>query len=283
MEVKVYPNADDFLQETQAVLLQNEAENNLILGLSLRIQNEPSFFTAPFLATVSDENGLALAAIRTPPHFLILYAAEDYQAALQTLANYLQETNADLPGVIAPSELAEDFAKLWAEANRFGYRVGVYERIYELTEVVPPKPSGGFLRQMAQEDSELVARWLQEFHHEAVRNDPPVDYQAAAQRYLNNNYMYIWDDEQPVTMVATSRSTLHGICIGPVYTPPLFRGKGYASNCVAELSQKMLSSGRKFCCLFTDLSNPTSNSIYQKIGYKPLRDFKLMLFDKSNG
>lgn len=283
MQVKVYPNVAEFLQETQAAFLQNEVENNLIFGLSLVLQNHPEIYASPFFATVSDEGELAVAALRTPPHNLILYAATDtYQPALQSLAKFLQAAGVNLPGVVAPSELAEAFANLWAEINNLGYRVGVYERIYELTQVVPPKPSGGFLRQATQEDLALVAQWLSEFHDEAISNDPIPDYAAMAQRYLTNNTMYFWEDEQPVSMLAQARPTLNGICIGPVYTPPQFRGKGYASNCVAELSQKLLDSGRKFCCLFTDLSNPTSNSIYQKVGYKPLRDFKLILFDKTS-
>ena len=54
---------------------------------------------------------------------------------------------------------------------------------------------------------------------------------------------------------------------------PEFRGRGYASNCVAALTQKMLDQGRKFCFLYTDLSNPTSNKIYQQIGYRPVCDW----------
>jgi hypothetical protein len=64
-----------------------------------------------------------------------------------------------------------------------------------------------------------------------------------------------------------------------VYTPPEFRGRGYASNLVAHLSQELLDEGRKFCFLFTDLANPVSNSIYQKIGYRPVSDSERWEFD----
>jgi predicted GNAT family acetyltransferase len=78
-------------------------------------------------------------------------------------------------------------------------------------------------------------------------------------------------------MAFRSRPTLTGISIGSVYTPPEWRGKGYASACVAALSQLCLDSGYRFCMLFTDLSNPTSNKIYQQIGYRPIgesREFR---------
>ena len=69
-----------------------------------------------------------------------------------------------------------------------------------------------------------------------------------------------------------SRQKQSGIRIGPVYTPPALRGRGYASACVARLSQDKLDEGRTFCFLYTDLSNPTSNHIYQEIGYEPVCD-----------
>ena len=66
--------------------------------------------------------------------------------------------------------------------------------------------------------------------------------------------------------------TPHGIRVGPVYTPPELRGRGYASNLVAAASQAALDDGRRALFLFTDLANPTSNRIYQAIGYEPVRD-----------
>ena len=66
--------------------------------------------------------------------------------------------------------------------------------------------------------------------------------------------------------------------IGLVYTPREYRGRGYASNAVGELTRRLLGSDRKFCTLFTDKSNPTSNSIYVKIGYEPVADFEHVKF-----
>jgi predicted GNAT family acetyltransferase len=68
------------------------------------------------------------------------------------------------------------------------------------------------------------------------------------------------------------------MAISLVYTPPDLRQRGYATACVASLSQMLLDEGWQFCTLFTDLANPTSNSIYRKIGYKPVGDFHDYLF-----
>jgi predicted GNAT family acetyltransferase len=83
-------------------------------------------------------------------------------------------------------------------------------------------------------------------------------------------------------LAGAARPTVNGIAIGPVYTPPQFRGKGYASSLVAKLSQHLLDQGRTFCTLFTDLANPTSNRIYQNIGYRPVCDYTVYRFNKKD-
>ena len=79
-------------------------------------------------------------------------------------------------------------------------------------------------------------------------------------------------------MALKIRPTPHGISVGGVYTPPEQRRHGYASSCVAALSQQLLDAGCEFCSLFTDLGNPTSNDIYQQIGYRPVCDTQEILF-----
>ena len=129
-------------------------------------------------------------------------------------------------------------------------------------------------------EDELVAEWLYEFHLEALPNEPSslADHREAAKIRLADQDLYLWDDGQPVALAGRQRPTPHGVCIGPVYTPLHFRRKGYATALTAALSQLLLDSGKRFTALFTDLSNPVSNSIYQKIGYQPVCDFDLYRF-----
>ena len=81
-------------------------------------------------------------------------------------------------------------------------------------------------------------------------------------------------------MAAKLRPTERGTSVGLVYTPPESRNKGYATSCVEELSRNILRSGQAFCTLYTDLANPTSNSIYMKIGYRPVCDSVEYTFEK---
>ena len=81
----------------------------------------------------------------------------------------------------------------------------------------------------------------------------------------------LWEDESTVvSLTGYASSTPNGARIGPVYTPPDLRGRGYARSLVTHTTERLLGSGRRFCFLYTDLANPTSNRLYQEIGYRQL-------------
>ena len=74
-------------------------------------------------------------------------------------------------------------------------------------------------------------------------------------------------------------STPNGIRIGPVYTPPEHRGRGYATSLVTQQSHWLLGARRSFCFLYTDLDNPTSNALYRRIGYRMVAEAREVRFD----
>ena len=90
----------------------------------------------------------------------------------------------------------------------------------------------------------------------------------------------MWEDVgQPVSLAGVGRPTAHSMSVGPVFTPVEFRGNGYATSLVAQVSQEILDSGKTMATLYTDLSNPTSNAIYQRIGYRRVGDSVNRWFD----
>ena len=123
-------------------------------------------------------------------------------------------------------------------------------------------------------DRELVLRWLSAFIEEALPeglHEEPADI-LDRRLELPDDGVVLWDDGEPVSLAGFGAPTPNGVRVGPVYTPPDKRGRGYASALVADLTASLLAGGRAFCCLFTDLANPTSNSIYQHVGYRPVTD-----------
>ncbi len=280
-----YQNAHDFLTRAEADLLKNETVNSLMLGVCFGLRKHPeSIRAAPYLATVEDEQGLICAASMTPPHKLILYShRSDHQAALRLLVENLRQQDWKVPGVLAPEREAHDFAQAWRGLTGQGYRIGRRERVFELTEVQPPVPVEGMLRVAVEDDLELIADWMKAFMEEALSGDDPLDARKTAAMKIYNGDMYVWKlaDGRIVSMAAKTRPVIHVISIGPVYTPPEYRGKGYASNCVAALSQQLLDKGWQACSLFADLANPISNGIYQKMGYRPLTEYHDYAFGDS--
>jgi hypothetical protein len=102
---------------------------------------------------------------------------------------------------------------------------------------------------------------------------------ASAAARVAGGGVHAWEvDGAPVSMASLQGATRHGVRVSFVYTPPELRGKGYATACVAILSERALASGRRFCTLYTDLSNPTSNAIYRRIGYRPIGESMMVRF-----
>ena len=109
---------------------------------------------------------------------------------------------------------------------------------------------------------------------EALPGGSPESAESALQSRVTDpdGGFVIWEDGEPVSFAGYGSPTPNGIRVGPVYTPPELRGRGYASALVGELTARLLTGGRRLCFLFTDLANPTSNSIYQRVGYRPVAD-----------
>ncbi len=280
MTLVTYQNAADFLLKAQAVLDKNEAANNLMLGICLRLKNFPEqITTAPYLATVEDEHGLVIAAVMTTQKLIVYSDRPNCGDAVAMLAQNLFVNHWSLPGVLGPSLVAEKFAGVWTKVAGVSCKQGMRQRIYELRQVIHPESNRGALRLATKNDFDLIAPWIFAFTQEALSSGEMAEARESATNKINERNIYLWEDGQPVSMAAQSRPTATGIAVNMVYTPPELRRRGYASACVAALSQVLLDAGWKFCCPYTDLSNPTSNHIYQQIGYTPVGDFNEYVFD----
>lgn len=284
LHLHTYQHASDFLAKAQPTLEKNEVVNSLLLGICIRLRNFPEQMkTVPYLATVENEHGLVAAACMTPPYRIVLSEntdAVDNDERYELLVQNLWDNHWSVPGVLGPAQNAEAFASSWRRRTGQHYQDGIRERVFALSQVIPPQPAPGVLRLAMENDLDLVTRWLIAFQHEALHKDDRAEAQNTARTRIGNGSIYVWalPDGNVVSMAGKTRPVSHVISVGPVYTPPGYRGKGYASNCVAALSTLLLESGWQQCSLFTDLANPISNSIYQKIGYRPVCDFNKYLF-----
>jgi GNAT superfamily N-acetyltransferase len=254
-----------FLKRARPWLLQTEAENNLILSLADRAGDAEEIY----VATIEQNGAVVGCALRLPPRKLVLTRMPP--GAVPALAMDVATCYDELPAVIGPPSAAREFAQHWCERRGCVARTGMEQRLYRADQVRrPTAPPPGELRIATEADTGLVASWVScfstELHVEVPNTRTDVSARIAAHE------MALWHDTQPRTLAGYSGRSPNGVRIGYVYTPPEWRGQGYASACVAALSQHALDQGAQFCCLYTDLANPVSNAIYRRIGYEPVCD-----------
>jgi predicted GNAT family acetyltransferase len=278
--VRVVEDVAAYRAAVEPWLLRDEAAHGLMLGLLPGIA--AGAYERPLLALVEREGEPALAALRTPPHDLILSGADRPDAA-SALAEALagHPAAADVAGVLAPTDAADAFAAAWTAARGGRARVLMRNRVYRLDRLEARPEAPGAPRRATADDLALLSAWLGAFQAEALPEEPS-DAEAAAHRWLEapGREVWLWEDGgAPVCMVGAGSPTREGARIGAVYTPPERRGRGYASALVAHVSAALLAAGRRFCTLYTDLDNPTSNRLYRRIGYRPVVDVRHLRFE----
>ena len=250
----------NMFERLRAFLQENEAENHLFLGV---VATAPEG-TKPVLV---EEGGQIVAACIFVERNAVV--AGDARFVPQLASAW----KLDAPGVVARADLASAWAEEWARQRGCQARLAVAQRIYQLEHVIEPRPVAGSLR--LAEDVDQLTDWIEAFDEEALAHERSSREanRASALRRLRDRMTYFWEvDGHPVAMAALARPSRNGICVNLVYTPQELRGRGYASAVTAAVSRRGLEMGYRFCCLYTDLSNPTSNSIYTKLGYRPVCD-----------
>jgi predicted GNAT family acetyltransferase len=155
------------------------------------------------------------------------------------------------------------------------------QMIYRLDRVQETAQSPGTLVCATAEYVDLVADWTAAFSESTHERIECPEALGKAQEMIADSRVYLWRDGIPVSMAWRVRPTRNGIVITGVYTPVQLRMRGYATACVASLSQLLLDEGFQFCALYADLANPVSNHVYQKIGYRPIRASIVYGFSKT--
>jgi len=248
---------------------------HLMLGVLQQLMTDPTRYPGNnLLATVRRDGRLLVAAMRTPPFKLLLFTNGDQPEALRLLAEHLARNDPSLPGVLGIDDVAEQWAAIWCEIAGATATVGQHIRLHVLNEVSEIPAVSGAARWAAQNDYDILRQWLLAFHDEAIPHAPPPNPEGVLSRNLGKDRLLVWDDGAPVSLAALVRPAGDCISVSLVYTPPERRRHGYATALVAEISRRALAQGYHCCTLYTDLANPISNSIYRKIGYRPVSDWK---------
>ncbi|AZM53865.1 GNAT family N-acetyltransferase [Streptomyces sp. WAC 01529] len=229
---------------------------------------------APHFGTYAEEGGRVRGVfLRTPPHRAVLSPLTP--EAADALARRLADVTPELPGVAAEQETAEAFALAWEKHAGATATPGYRQRLYRLGTLTPPEPAPPGRARVADEgDRELLTRWHREFA-EAVGEPPAMDAGEWVRARLAYGGITLWEtpDGTPAAMAGATRRIAGQVRVAPVYTPAGLRGRGYGGAATVAVTRAALDAGAAEVLLFTDLANPTSNGLYQRIGYRPVQDF----------
>lgn len=279
VQVQRFNSAHHFAKYALNYLYENEALNNLPIGILNRCMDKEDrneqIEDPPYLAMVTQQQEPILFLIMTPPYNIGVFGDPTHPALEEAILKSIEvliEEDIEIPGVIGQRRIADKFAEVWANHSGSTYEMAMDQCIYKLTEVKDLPRNSGYLRLATMKDLDLISEWTYAF---SFVTESPFSKEMAkqkAEQFINDRSIYLWIDGEPVSMARKARGTVNGMSINMVYTPKDQTRKGYATSCVAELSKSLIAEGYSYCTLYTDLSNPTSNSIYQKIGYEPIGD-----------
>jgi predicted GNAT family acetyltransferase len=186
------------------------------------------------------------------------------------MADAIAEAGVVLPGITADAATAATFAGQWSERSKSAATPFQGLRLYQLFEIGEVPPTQGTLRKASANERSLMIAWTRAFQHEIAESDE--DTELRVDRGLAAGELWLWDRGGETVSMAVSREPVHGVVrLSGVYTPPEKRKHGYAAACVHTLSKQLGDAGYR-CILYTDLGNPTSNSIYRRIGYRAVAE-----------
>ena len=256
-----------FLEAAGPLLLADEARHNLMLGVAATARQSPDVYPEYRAWLVLDGDEPVAAASWTPPYNLAI-ARPRSDDALAVLADAVDD---DVPGVVGAQPEVEQFVASWVARTNATPQLKVAQGIYALEQALPVPAAPGRMRIQTPDDTELLVEWLQAFeaeaHHSLGGGEDRARMIVEHRLHADRAGVMLWEHGEVVSLSGFGGETPNGIRIGPVYTPPGHRGRGYATALVAEQSSQLLAEGRRFCFLYTDLANPTSNAVYERIGY----------------
>lgn len=275
--IKAYQTPQQYLDATQEMLEQREVENNLILGICNNFADKAKVYEGCVFVNSFEGREIRASSIKTISKAVVAGTTED-SPHVKNLAEYYLENNIDLSGAVGESFYSTEFSKHYGK-----------KQINEMTLVVHKLLSvndlplaDGKLELAAAADTDLIAEWTINFQEDAKAFPVKSKDQAleSARMQIASGSMFKWiDNGEIVSIAAIVRRTRNLGIVGLVYTPAELRNKGYATSCVQKLSEYILEDGFKYCGLFTDKANPTSNHIYRKIGYFPVTEFTDIEYD----
>ncbi len=276
IQLHVYKEILHFKEDVTPFLEKNEQENNLMLGI-LQVAQEPTF-----MGVAKRGEEITVVFLQTEEKIqMIVATSENSEVDIVKLAKELSKVYPDIPGLIGNKEIVQKLAEEIAVLENKKTNVVMKQGVYALQQIKKKWNEDGIFREITNDELPLIEKWIYQFCEDVKLPTTKEEAERTAHTLITNNRLFGLEvDGKLVSVAAKTRPTINNITVNFVYTPKEARKKGYASNCVAALSQRMLDEGYKTTTLYTDLANPTSNKIYQEIGYEQIAESVLIFLEK---
>lgn len=269
----------EFLSRARDFLHSDPATHTALLSVcdTLRVRGLHVYGDGEPLFGIRTEGDSAVSGVFvwTPPHRLALSPLAG-QAAAADLAALLADLGEKLPGAGGARETTEAFARAWQRNTGAVADVSYRDRLHRLATLTPPEPAPeGRARVAGDADRELLARWHAEFCEEALGETAAMDSGTWADTRIAYGGITLWEtaDGTPAAMAGLTRRVAGQVRVAPVYTPVELRGRGYAGAVTAVVSREAVAAGADEVLLFADIDNPTSSGLYERLGFRPVREF----------
>ncbi len=265
LELIQHHDAYSFNQRVRDFLLRNEALHHAMLSHCYALTHTPELLKqSPDLLTLESNGEVVAVAIRLGNSVSI--SMLNLEGGVDLLAQQLLR-HGTLSMVNAPPDVAQHFAQVWTQLTGQPYTPELTQCAYRLEHLHPFTWSVGQLRQATVADIPVVSQWYAAFCFEAL-GSVRLNSQDWATRQINQGHAFLWQDGDPVSMGCRIGQTEDGFRVSIVFTPPEYRRKGYGKTFTAALTQRLLDDGQRYCFLYADKINVSTNRMYEAIGYE---------------
>ncbi|MCY3743551.1 MAG: GNAT family N-acetyltransferase [Candidatus Poribacteria bacterium] len=265
IEISFSDDASTVLDKAGGFLNSKPVHHNLILTL---LHARVAHFEPGRYWVATDGNAVVGVVFQSPLSFRAVVTPMVPEVVLPVV-DAISDAGVKLPGVVGDAATAAYFAGQWAERQKSVVAPFMGQRLYEVDKVEEPTTVEGHFRKAVPDDRERLVDWVHRFYADIGVGE--IDAEVIVDSRLPAEQIWLWESAGPVSMAARTVPVEGVMRVQLVYTPPESRNKGYASACVASLSKQILSEGYR-CILYTDLGNPTSNTIYRRIGYRAIAE-----------
>jgi RimJ/RimL family protein N-acetyltransferase len=269
-------DVEPYAERVLPLLSADPAAHTVALTVIDTVRGGHTWSDAPMLWGWLEEDGEVRGAIsRNPPYDCLLAVVPD----AEELAAALLAAGVQLPGVNGDIGTVERFAAAWTAATGQRAATHLEMRLFALGALEPPDPPPpGGARAATLADLGLVMDWFAAFAEELEL--PAAEAEPRARKQVEDGRLWLWEDGGAPVALAGRNAAAAGVArIGSVYTPPEHRGRRYGGAVTAACAADALARGVERVVLFTDLGNPAPNKVYQRIGFRPVSDFRVTRFN----